>query len=305
MTPASTSEEASPPPRAPGLTFGSLRTFFIGTFALSWGSGVLYVLFADQVESVFGPMGYTNPVFIFLVYAPGIVGITMVWRRYGLAGVRSFLRRLGLWRMSPSWWLVLVLGMPAVFYAGAAINGNITDPFPFSPWYTVLPALLAMFLIGPIEEFGWRGVALPLLQRRLRPLWASLVLGVVVALWHTPAFFLSGTKQAAWAFWPFFLGVVAISVILTPMFNAAHGSLLVAGLFHAQMNNPIWPDAQPWDMLLFVAVAIVVVLVNRKAMLDRGEAVTTILMPDADQDDSRNAEPQLSPSRLETDRNGG
>ena len=50
--------------------------------------------------------------------------------------------------------------------------------------------------------------------------------------------------------------VVAISVILTPMFNAARGSLLVAALFHAQMNGPAWPDAQPWDMLGFVLVAV-------------------------------------------------
>jgi uncharacterized protein len=121
-------------------------------------------------------------------------------------------------------------------------------------------------------------VALPLLQRRLRPMWAGLALGLVVAFWHTPAFLLSGTKQSAWAFWPFFLGVVAISVILTPMFNAARGSLLVAALFHAQMNNPVWPDAQPWDMWVFVAVAGTVATVNRRALLDRNEAATTIVM---------------------------
>lgn len=261
-----------------GLKFRSLWTFFLGSFAFSWGSGVLYVLFQERVEAVFGPMGYTNPVFIFMVYAPGIVGVVMVWRAHGLAGLGGFLRRLALWQMSLSWWLMLIVGIPAVFYAGAAINGNLTDPFPFSSWYAVLPALLAMFLIGPIEEFGWRGVALPLLQRRLRPMWAGLVLGVVVALWHTPSFFVSGTKQAAWAFWPFFFGVVAISVILTPMFNAARGSLLVAALFHAQMNNPVWPDAQPWDMVLFVAVAVVVAFVNRRSLLGRDAAVTEVLM---------------------------
>lgn len=259
------------------LTPRSLWTFFVGTFALSWGSGIVMVAFQDQVESLFGPMGYTNPVFIFLVYGPAIVGTIMVLRAYGLAGFRSFLRRVTLWRMPAAWWLLLLVGMPAVFYAGAAVTGHATDPFPFDPWYTVLPALLAMFLIGPIEEFGWRGVALPLLQRRFTPLVSSLVLGTIVAVWHTPSFFLSGTKQAAWAFWPFFFGVIAITVILTPMFNAAGGSLLVAGLFHAQMNNPIWPDAQPWDMVFFVVVAVVVTVVNRRAMLDRTSAATSVL----------------------------
>jgi uncharacterized protein len=264
-------------PTTTGLTVRSLRIFFLATFGLSWGAGMLYVFFQEQVDAVLGPMGYTNPLFIFMVYSPGIVGVLLVWRHYGLAGLGSFLRRFGLWRMSPVWWLVLIVGMPAVFYAGAAINGTLDKPFPFSPWHSVLPALLPMLLIGPMEELGWRGVALPLLQRRLSPLWASLVLGLIVAVWHTPSFFVSGTKQSAWDFWPFFVGVIAISVIITPMFNAARGSLLIAFLFHAQMNNPIWPDAQPWDMWLFVATAVVVAVVNRKTMLDRGAGATAIL----------------------------
>jgi CAAX protease family protein len=189
--------------------------------------------------------------------------------------------------MSTTWWLLLVIGMPAVFYVGAAIKGTLTDPFPFAPWYAVLPALVPALLIGPIEELGWRGIALPLLQRRFAPLGASLILGVIVAVWHTPAFFLSGTKQSAWAYWPFFIGVVAISVILTAMFNASRGSLLVAVLFHAQVNGPAWPDAQPWDMYLFVVVAAVVVLVNRKAMLSRDAGTTAILIEEDEPNPAR------------------
>ena len=269
------------PPRLHGGRRMSVRTvwtFFAATFALSWGLGALFVAFADQVEALFGPMGYTNPLFIVMVWAPGIVGVVLVLRHHGLRGLRSFLRRLTLWRMSAGWWVVLLIGMPAVFYAGALVTGNVGN-FPFDPWYGVLPALLPALLIGPIEELGWRGVALPVLQRRYAPLWAALIVGVVAAVWHTPAFLLSGTKQAAWNFGPFFFGVVAISVILTAMFNAARGSLLVAVLFHAQMNGPAWPDAQPWDMVGFVVVAVIVVLVTRRSMLTRGAGATAVLMP--------------------------
>lgn len=267
---------ADRPGRRP-LTARSARTFFIATFAMTWGLGVLAVAFGDRLEAVFGPMGYTNPVFVLMVYSPGIVGVLMVWRHGGVRALRGLLGRLTLWRMSPAWWAVLLVGMPAVFYAGAVVNGTATD-FPYSPWYTVLPALVPALFIGPIEELGWRGVALPLLQRRLAPLWAGLVVGAVAALWHAPAFLLSGTKQSAWAIGPFFLGVIAISVILTAMFNASQGSLLVAVLFHFQMNGPAWPDAQPWDMYLFAAVAVVVVLVNRRAMLSREGAATDVVL---------------------------
>ncbi|WP_374457423.1 CPBP family intramembrane glutamic endopeptidase [Nocardioides sp.] len=278
-TRSATTRPATPAPVAGRpMSLRTVRAFFLATFAFSWTLGVLMVVFMDQVEAVFGPMGYTNPVFILVVWGPGLVGLWLVVRHHGLRGLRPFLARLAQWRMSRAWWLVLLVGMPAVFYAGAAVKGTLDDGFPFSPWYAVVPALLPALMIGPVEELGWRGVALPVLQRRFAPLWAALIVGVVAAVWHTPAFLMSGTKQSAWSFGPFFLGVVAISVILTAMFNAARGSLLVAVLFHAQMNGPAWPDAQPWDMYAFVAVAVLVLLVNRRSMLTRGSGATDVLL---------------------------
>jgi membrane protease YdiL (CAAX protease family) len=261
------------------MGFGSLVAFFALTFGLAWGIGVLLVLFTAQIEAIFGPVGYTNPVFILIVWTPGLVGVFLVFRHYGLRGLLSFFRRLTLWRMPLAWWLFLVIGIAAVKYVGAALSGTITDPFPFSPWYGVFAALAIGLLIGPVEEFGWRGVALPLLQRRFAPLWASLILGVIWGLWHAPAFLLSGTPQSAWTFGPYFIGVLAIAIILTPMFNAARGSILIAALYHFQMNNPIYPDAQPWENYLFAIVAVVIVVVNRKAMLSREGAVIEVLMP--------------------------
>jgi hypothetical protein len=98
-------------------------------------------------------------------------------------------------------------------------------------------------------------------------------------LWHAPAFFLSGTPQSAWSFGPYVIGVLALAVILTPMFNAARGSILIAALFHFQINNPIWPDAQPWENFLFAIVAVVIVVVNRRSMLSHEGAVTVVLLP--------------------------
>jgi hypothetical protein len=183
-----------------------------------------------------------------------------------------------MWRMPLGWAAYLAFGIPVAFYLGAWIKGAPLS-FPFTPWYTVLPALLLMLALGPMEEFGWRGVALPLLQRRFRPIGADLILSTLWAIWHLPAFFLSGTPHSQWSFPVFFIGVVSISFILTPLFNAAGGSILVAAIYHFQMNNPIWPDAQPYDSLIFAALAVAAVLVNRRAMFDRNAGVTSVLMP--------------------------
>jgi membrane protease YdiL (CAAX protease family) len=262
-----------------GMTLRTLIPFLAISFGLTWGIAVALLLFTDQLAAIFGPLTGTNPLFILAVYAPAIAAVFLVWRRFGLGGLARYFRRLTLWRMPMVWWAFLLLGIPAVFYVGAAIKGNLADPFPFTPWYRVLPAMATALFIGPIEEFGWRGLAQPLLQRRLAPFWAGLMLGVIWALWHIPAFALSGSPQSSWSFPAFFVAVVAMAVILTPMFNAAGGSLLVAGLFHFQANGPAWPDAQPWDTLVVVVVAVVVVWLNRRTMFQQGAGATDVMMP--------------------------
>ncbi|HSL45404.1 MAG TPA: CPBP family intramembrane glutamic endopeptidase [Anaerolineales bacterium] len=270
------------PSRAPtGMGTKTLWAFLALTFGLSWVPMSLFIMFADQLTPLFGEMSATNPVFLLAVYAPGISGIFLVWRYYGLTGLGSFLRRLTLWRAPIQWWLFLLLGIPAIMYAAAAIKGTISEPFRFLPWYLVFPALVQSLLLGPLgEEFGWRGLALPLLQRRFAPFWASLILGVVWALWHAPAFLMSGTPQSAWSFGPFFVGLIAITVIMTPLFNASRGSLLIAILYHLNIMNPIFPDAQPWDSYLLAIAAAVIVFLNRHQMLQRGDGVTDVLMPE-------------------------
>ncbi len=256
----------------------TLIAFFAITFGLTWGLAASLMFFYDPIVAFFGEVTPGNPLFILAVYAPGIAGVLLVLYHYRVRGLGSFLRRLTLWRAPAAWWLFLILGIPAIFYGGAALKGDI-GPFPFTPWTASLPALAAALLLGPIEEFGWRGVALPLLQRRFAPFWASLLLGVVWAIWHIPAFFISGAPQSAWSAVPYFVGIITLSVILTPLFNAARGSLLIAALFHFQMNNPLWPDAQPWDTVILVVAAVVIVALNRRALFHRGAGVTTVLMP--------------------------
>jgi uncharacterized protein len=134
-----------------------------------------------------------------------------------------------------------------------------------------------MAIKGPVEEIGWRGLALPLLQRRFSPIWAGLILGIIWGIWHLPAFLLSGTPQSAWSFTPFVIGAVAISVIVTPLFNKSRGSILLPALFHFQLINPLWPDAQPYDTYLFVGMAVLVVWSNRKSMFSRDGAVTEVV----------------------------
>ena len=259
-----------------------LAPFFSLTFGLTWGIAVLLILFPEQISAIFGEISTSNPLVILAIYSPGLVGVLLVWWHYGLKGLGSFFQRLTLWKVTPAWWVFLLLGIPAVAYAGAAIKGTFSDPFPFSSLSLLLAALFHAFFLGTVEEFGWRGLALPLLQRKLSPFWAGLTLGAIWALWHVPAFLIGGMPQTTWSAGPYFLGIIALSIIITPLFNKSQGSLLIAYLYHFQMMDPIWPDAQPWDNILWIIVAILVVWLNRHNIFQRNSGITNILMMDAE-----------------------
>jgi membrane protease YdiL (CAAX protease family) len=219
----------------------------------------------------------TNPLFVLAVYAPALAALILVVWDSGFSGLKRFFSRLLLWRVSPIWYVLLLLGIPVLFYGGAALKGNFFEqPIPFS-FSSLLVAFATTLVIGPIEEFGWRGVALPLLQQKFAPIWAGLILGGIWGLWHLPAFVIGGTPQSSWSFAPFFIAAVAVSLIVTPLFNASGGSILLPALFHFQLNNPVFPDAHPYDTIFFVAAAILIVWLNRETMFTREGSAVEVL----------------------------
>ncbi len=257
-----------------------LTPFLIIAFGLTWGLAAVLIFAYDQVVAIFGEISMSNPVFILAVYAPLIASTIMVISTYGIKNLGRFFRRATYINTSIWWWVFILLGVPAAMYAGAAIKGNAGAPFPFTPWYLVFPALLQMLLLGPLEEFGWCGIVLPILQRKYSPFITGLIHGVIWMVWHIPAFLIGGTPQSAWAFLPFACGGIACSMIFTAAFNDSRGSILIPALLHFQMNNPIWPDAQPWDNLVLLIFAIFVLILKRNTMFKPGTGVTDILSPD-------------------------
>jgi membrane protease YdiL (CAAX protease family) len=260
------------------VPFSSFIPFLLISFGLAWGILGLYIFLPEKMVSVFGQITGNHPLFFLAVYAPAIAAFILVARTVGLAGLRRFLARALLWRCGAGWYAFLIIGIPLIFIGGSALRGNLfTEPFPFASFQTLLVALVLAAIKGPIEEFGWRGFALPLLQRKFAPIWAGLILGVIWGVWHLPAFLLSGTQQSEWSFTAFFAGCLAISVIVTALFNRSYGSILLSAVFHFQLMNPIFPDAQPYDTYLLIIVASLIVWLNRKDMFTKEGAVVDVI----------------------------
>lgn len=259
-----------------------ILVFALLTFGITWGVIGGYIYLPEQASATFGEISGSHPLYFLATWAPGIAGILLVLAFGGVRGLRAFFSRLLYWRCAPAWWAFILIGIPVVFVAGSLIKGGpLLAPVPPEGVGAMLGLMVMMLFLGPMEEFGWRGVAQPLLQRHVAPFWAGAIIGTVWGIWHLPAFFLAGVVFAEWNFLPFFIGNITLAILVTPIFNNARGSLALPMLFHWQLINPFWPDAQPWDTWLLVGVAAVVVWVNRATMFTRDGAVTEVIPGEA------------------------
>jgi membrane protease YdiL (CAAX protease family) len=158
----------------------------------------------------------------------------------GRAGIRDLAHRLFRWRVPGQCYLIAVL-LPAVIatltafiaaLAGVTVKlGDVLSAGGAAIYFTYG---IGLFLLT--EEAGWRGVVLPRLQARMTPLTASLLLGVIWAVWHIPSLHISGETDQGLSLPVFAVLVISTSVLIAALVNASRGSVLIAALFHASFD---------------------------------------------------------------------
>ena len=152
-----------------------------------------------------------------------------------------------IWRVSP-WWFAAALVVPVVpQWIGLLVWSQLAGV----PWTAPAPGAylaswLQITLIGALyfvsEELGWRGFLLPRLLLQQHWLRASVTVGLIWAVWHHPYWTLSSWAMAeSWEAIALSLLVssgraVALSVIMTWIFQRTRGSVLLAMLFHGSNN---------------------------------------------------------------------
>ena len=177
-------------------------------------------------------------------YGPTIAALIVAWAIDGAAGIRALLGRLLPRRAGPIWYALALAG-PAVLALATGLLQNLFGaalPALPGPAYQVALSGVVGSVVHALangEELGWRGYALPRLQARYNAFTASMILGAIWFAFHVPIMFTSGGvggSQTLDSALPFLVRTLALSVIVTWMFNATHGSVLPIILLHGALN---------------------------------------------------------------------
>jgi uncharacterized protein len=185
--------------------------------------------------------GVLFPEPIFFAIGPLLAALIVIGVAEGRAGFRDLGARMVRWRVAWYWYLV-ALGLPlAVRFIGVALNIGLggADGFTFLRARVVQ---LRRSVRAPADQpdgrcprrgTGWRGFALPRMQATRSPLYAAVVLGVLVAGWHLPLVVMGDGDLASIGL----LSTFAITIVYVWLFNHTRGSVLLTLIFHATQGS--------------------------------------------------------------------
>jgi len=228
-------------------TIGSGWVYLAVTVAGTWAFWLPAIALGVRFDSAVGLV-----LLLVGLTVPGVLGIVFVYLNYDKRGRTDFWNRVTQPRRFGTRWLAVILLVPL----GIAVLAGVVDlllggtgpswgegvtEFGINP-LAILPALFFATLPPILEELGWRGYALDRLQLRWSAFGATMILGVVWALWHLPLFFIEGSYQhdavgfATTEFWLFMTGIVALSFAFTWIYNNTERSILGIIILHGWVN---------------------------------------------------------------------
>ena len=214
-----------------------LTLFFSLAYAWAW----MFWLIVPRVLRRTVPGSVSDPfeiaLFIVGAFGPTVGALTTRWLAH------RDLKICSLWTGWRSFVIGLTVGLAAFFItvvvapALALVKASLLGLHwaALAQWSTYA-VNYSTFLGGPVpEEPGWRGFALPILQKRHGALLATVILAPLWAGWHLPLFWVEGwTTSTPWEFLLILLGA---SFLLTAAANLSRFGVLVAILLHAFFNT--------------------------------------------------------------------
>jgi membrane protease YdiL (CAAX protease family) len=222
----------------------SVISYFMIAYAVSWSFEIPLALSYQGIISVQIPMW----LHYFVPLGPLSAALIMTSLTDGSSGLRNLIARIFKWRVDVRYYAFAILAPIGLFAFACVLNRMITGNWPnlallgevdYLPYLTPLGALgLWLITFGLGEETGWRGYALPHLQKKRSATTATLILGILWAGWHLPMFFYRDTymQMGIMGFPMLTLSLLFAAMIFTWLYNSTNGSLWIVIIFHAVFN---------------------------------------------------------------------
>lgn len=228
--------------------------FFLVTFLFSWVIWTPLVLCSLNIIPGSGELLSAGkvPVIMLGAFGPLAGALCDLRRREGKGSAKKFLHTFLDFR---SGWKGYLL--PIVIFGGSTfaawyipeLYGEPRLPSLLPSIWVFIPCLVFMIFVGGgQEEFGWRGYALPVLEKKFGIWSANIILGVIWALWHIPTWFITGTTQSHMNFGGFVLLMTGYSFIFS-WIRKISGNRPFSGIYAHGLANAIIPLMPTFNML--------------------------------------------------------
>ncbi|MCX6239762.1 MAG: type II CAAX endopeptidase family protein [Bacteroidia bacterium] len=174
--------------------------FLTFTFGLTWLLWWLLAFLKHDNSQI-----YSNPMF-FILFAIGGLAPTIasyISIKFSDRNYKSFNKAVWKWRINILYYLFCIVSVLGVRYLSIAVYGLIFKPIwaDITPQFlSLLPLIFLMILFGGLEEFGWRGLLLPELNKKFNLPISAIVVGLIWGLWHLPLFFIQWIKSISCRF---------------------------------------------------------------------------------------------------------
>ena len=266
--------------------------FFAATFGVTWTCWIAAgAIRAKGAETSTALAALAEGLLLLGTFAPGLLAAAFTHRFEGKAGTRRLLERIFYWQVGAKWYVFAAFFFAAVKLTVAVAHRVFAGEWPKfgdEAWYVMAGAVMISTWVQAGEEVGWRGYALPRLTDRFGLGRASIVLGVIWAIWHLPLFFIPGMSVYGQSFPLYLLQVIAISVTMAWLYWRTGGSLLLVMLLHAAINNTkdIVPSAVPGaanayelstSLVAWLTVALLWIVAG--VLLRHMKGITTLAVP--------------------------
>jgi uncharacterized protein len=262
----------------------SMLHFFGLTYLLSWMIWIPLTLSHFGIGPLHIPEGISAIVRLFGVLMPSVAAMILTWRAAGSAEVKKLLGRLKIWRVGWGWWAAAALVQPALLLLTALVynlfwgNPPVT-PSPIGSASALIVNVFFLLIATLGEEIGWRGVALPGLQAKHTALVASLVLGLLTAVWHIPFWLLLDTFDQFGINYIIlnFLMILPLTFYLTWIFNHTQSSLLMAVALHVTFNIvntallPVTINIGAFSLFIILEWILALLIIRRLEPADGGK----------------------------------